>query len=325
LPEDESAMLDCYRGDLNNAKKFSKTQMEKILSYLVKNLNETTERQKMLEKKVEGLTLQNESFILQNQQIIQEVINKNDYTKKLETLLFFILEVIVPKQPYKANNSQSLGGGLIPSGSEFKPGKNNPDSRSTVYKAALDNLGENFLKNLMEKYLDYNTVSSKINDAKILTKLDLPIFSHRSNNLLGSAENECNNINMNNIQNLPNKFNMDDGSVRQHSPNPFHDDFTFTNGVFDTSPNINHIKTDPVDTIGYGLCKIPSDGNYNINSNILGNNMNNHLNLFKSGSFDFHDMFKSETYDEQQNKEHENPQPVLFDESYFSISSSDKK
>jgi uncharacterized protein YbaP (TraB family) len=54
----------------------SKLALEKILTFLIKTLNDTNEKQKVLECKVENLGKQNEEFIIQNQQMIQEIINK---------------------------------------------------------------------------------------------------------------------------------------------------------------------------------------------------------------------------------------------------------
>ena len=54
----------------------SKLGLEKILSYLMKTLTETNDKQKVLEFKVEALGKQNEEFIIQNQQMLQEIKNK---------------------------------------------------------------------------------------------------------------------------------------------------------------------------------------------------------------------------------------------------------
>ena len=42
----------------------------------MKNLNESNNKQKFLEQKVDTLGKQNEEFIIQNQQIFQEIVNK---------------------------------------------------------------------------------------------------------------------------------------------------------------------------------------------------------------------------------------------------------
>jgi hypothetical protein len=59
--------------------------------------------QKQLEIKIERLTKQNEEFIIQNQQMLKEIISKNDYNKKLEAVICFILEMIMSKSKMKNN------------------------------------------------------------------------------------------------------------------------------------------------------------------------------------------------------------------------------
>lgn len=46
------------------------------MSNMIKILNSTNEKQKQLEMKVEMLGKQNEEFIMQNEQMIQELHNK---------------------------------------------------------------------------------------------------------------------------------------------------------------------------------------------------------------------------------------------------------
>ena len=74
-PEEELGLVEYCAKELSG-KKMSKCGVEKIMSYLIKTLNETNEKQKVLEYKVESLGKQNEEFIIQNQQMIQEIINK---------------------------------------------------------------------------------------------------------------------------------------------------------------------------------------------------------------------------------------------------------
>jgi hypothetical protein len=300
LPDDESAMLDCYRTELG-VKKFTKNKMEKILTYLVKNLNETNERQKMLEKKVESLTLQNEGFIIQNQQIIQEVINKNDYTKKLETLLLFILEVIVPKQSYKATPNTAVNNGLISSSNpEFKS-KSGTDPFNNIYKAFYEHLGDNFLKNLIEKLFEYGGIPTK--EGKI------SLLPHRGNNLLSAPDN----TNTNNIMNpssMPNKFSQIEEDNKpafnfKTSPNPYENDFPgFASSIFG-SPYNNAMRSDPVDTV---MLKKSNDSCNNILNN-----------LSRNSSFDYNEIFKAEGFQ----KEEEN-HGIFDDNSYFSISSGER-
>lgn len=74
-PEEEVGLVEYCTKELSS-KKMSKLGLEKVLGYLVKTLNETNEKQKRLESKVEELGKQNEEFIIQNQQMLQEIVNK---------------------------------------------------------------------------------------------------------------------------------------------------------------------------------------------------------------------------------------------------------
>ncbi len=71
--EDDKKLFECIS---DNSKKFSKTEIDAILQYLIKTVNETNEKQKLLEQKVEILSKQNDEFLIQNQQIYQELLNK---------------------------------------------------------------------------------------------------------------------------------------------------------------------------------------------------------------------------------------------------------
>ena len=93
-------------GYCNNSlgKKVTKNSLEKALNYLIKSVNENTDKQRNLEEKVEKLGKQNEDFLLQNQKMLQEIITKTEYNKKLEAVVCFILEMIVKKPTLKGGN-----------------------------------------------------------------------------------------------------------------------------------------------------------------------------------------------------------------------------
>ena len=84
--EDEELGLVEYCTKELNDKKFSRCGVEKMLNFLIKTLNETNEKQKTLEYKCESLGKQNEEFIMQNQQMIKELINKKYYSLILVTI-----------------------------------------------------------------------------------------------------------------------------------------------------------------------------------------------------------------------------------------------
>ena len=89
--------------EIKEDKKITKKNLQNLLAYLTQSVDQNTEMQKQLEIKIERLTKQNEEFIIQNQQMLKEIISKNDYNKKLEAVICFILEMIMSKSKMKNN------------------------------------------------------------------------------------------------------------------------------------------------------------------------------------------------------------------------------
>ena len=89
---------------LNDDKKVTKKNLQHLLTYLMSSIEENTEKEKKLELKIERLSKQNEEFITQNQKILQEIISKGDYNKKLEAVICFILEMFMSKPKIKSNS-----------------------------------------------------------------------------------------------------------------------------------------------------------------------------------------------------------------------------
>lgn len=89
---------------LNDDKKVTKKNLQHLLAYLMNSIEENTEKEKQLELKIERLSKQNEEFITQNQKILQEIISKSDYNKKLEAVICFILEMFMSKPKIKSNS-----------------------------------------------------------------------------------------------------------------------------------------------------------------------------------------------------------------------------
>ncbi len=75
IESDEFNLVEICEKELNS-KKISKTGLEKVMTHMMKILNSTNEKQRQLEMKVEMLGKQNEEFILQNEQMMQELHNK---------------------------------------------------------------------------------------------------------------------------------------------------------------------------------------------------------------------------------------------------------
>ena len=88
---------------LYSNKKITKKNLEILLNYLNNSIETNTRNEKQLEIKIERLSKQNEEFIIQNQKMLQEIISKNDYNKKLEAVICFILEMIMSKPKIKNN------------------------------------------------------------------------------------------------------------------------------------------------------------------------------------------------------------------------------
>ena len=95
--------LGIFNNELKDDKKITKKNLQNLLSYLMQSINENTETQKNLEVKIARLTKQNEEFMNQNKKMLEEIISKNDYNKKLEAVICFILEMIMSKSKMKNN------------------------------------------------------------------------------------------------------------------------------------------------------------------------------------------------------------------------------
>ncbi len=89
---------------LKNDKKVTKKNLQHLLAYLMNSIEENTEKEKLLELKIERLSQQNEEFITQNQKILQEIISKGEYNKKLESVICFILEMFMSKPKIKSSS-----------------------------------------------------------------------------------------------------------------------------------------------------------------------------------------------------------------------------
>lgn len=328
-PQDQEVGLIEYCKKELNSKKISKTNLEKLLSFLMKSLNETNEKQSNLETKVEHLGKQNEEFILQNQQMLQEIINKGEYTKKLETLLFFILEYIIPKHTFKNENKNTLlsssnASNSLVSNNEFKIKTTNENNRSNFVKNALEGLGENFFKTILDKYIEY-TQSNNLKDLNGLglitsnaiasLKQDKPLMLGNESvntNLNSNLNNLAENTHPYNFENTNNMLDDDKNifSMKHNSPNPFIDDFNFSQNNIFNSPSRENFN--------YNMYKIPNENKENseADNNLLADNFP--LNLSRNNSVDLNDYFKNNEDDKKGNF-------IPGDESYFSISSDKNK
>lgn len=168
----------------SNDKKITKKNLENLLNYLNNSIDANTKMEKQLEIKIERLSKQNEEFISQNQKMLQEIVSKNDYNKKLEAVICFILEMIISKP--KINNNLELKNIFL---------LNEPDNQIYNSKNNLDNLSiVNFgmtNKNDINKYYSKNNYIQSGNNldyfqnflSKYLDKSkNKGLFSYKNNN-----------------------------------------------------------------------------------------------------------------------------------------------
>ena len=94
---------------VNNGQKakITKTHLQNLLTSLTHTIDNDTEKEKYLEAKIEELSKQNEEFISQNEKLLQEIITKKEYNKKLEAVICFIFELLKPKTNSKYKNNQN--------------------------------------------------------------------------------------------------------------------------------------------------------------------------------------------------------------------------
>ena len=89
--------------DIKEDKKITKKTLQNLLAYLVQSIEQNSQMERQLEMKIERLTKQNDEFMNQNKKMLEEIISKNDYNKKLEAVICFILEMIMSKSKMKNN------------------------------------------------------------------------------------------------------------------------------------------------------------------------------------------------------------------------------
>ena len=94
---------------INNGQKgkITKNNLQNLLTSLTHTIDNDIEKEKCLESKIEQLSKQNEEFISQNKKILQEIITKKEYNKKLEAVICFIFELLKPKSNTKFKNNQN--------------------------------------------------------------------------------------------------------------------------------------------------------------------------------------------------------------------------
>ncbi len=75
-PEENLGVVELYR---NHSKNMPRDKKEKIISHLMKSLNDTNENYKLLEKKVEIVSKQNETRYKCNKYYKKIIVKSNSY------------------------------------------------------------------------------------------------------------------------------------------------------------------------------------------------------------------------------------------------------
>lgn len=192
----------------NNDKKITKKNLENSLNYLTNSIAINTQMEKELEIKIEKLSKQNEEFIMQNQKMLEEIVSKNNYNKKLEAVICFILEMIMSKP--KIKNNSELKNILL----------SNPQNNTKIE-------GNNYINNLSL----VNSASPKLEINGIFSKNDfnqsgevlepfqnfLNKYLEKSKNSRPFEGNKINNYNSQQISNYNNIFyNMDNNTKNKN-------------------------------------------------------------------------------------------------------------
>lgn len=197
-----------------NDKKITKKNLENLLNYLNNSIEKNTQMEKDLEIKIERLSKQNEEFIIQNQKMLNEIINKNDYNKKLEAVICFILEMIMTKP--KIKNNPELKNILLSNeqpNNKLKLDNNNLDNLSIVnFTSPKNDVNGIFAKNdfaqgggvlePFQKFLNKYLEKSK-NSGLFIGKENNNTFNFKTQQI----SNDNNNI-IFNIDNNSNKMNI---------------------------------------------------------------------------------------------------------------------
>lgn len=253
--------------------------------------------------------------------------------KKLETLLFFIIEILLPKQAFKNSEGKSIinsvgntNGVVIgnpPNEMRSKSMNNNYTSnnfsnvitRNPMAKTNLEGINEGIFKSLFEKLMENNNkkgdfipmlTSSK--EGEILRLAELPGLNYDKN------ENNRPKEESGAIKSFEDEAS---GLFRNPSPNPFLEDLSFAGSNIFNSPqrreNFQFFSQNPT-------------GKSENDENILNDNFNQ-SDIGRNNSIDLNELlYKKEETEEYMKKIHtDNFKDYIFDESYFSVTEDKNK
>ena len=221
---------------MNNNKKVTKHSLEKALNFLIQSVNENSIKQKNLEEKVEKLGKQNEDFLTQNQQMLQEILKKSEYNKKLEAVVYFILELII-KKPKIKNSNNELNNLLSPneiSANDFYPYNFNNYLGKQFESKEIQNNNKNIpmltsANSFSNKEVPMSPIhysqsrKGSIDSLNMPLNLDNSIISNNSNNNFYDLDFKNNNLNNDFFNNNNNLLNTS-GLLSNNNENFFQND-----------------------------------------------------------------------------------------------------
>lgn len=277
----EQALIEYFNNDA--PKKVTKNTLEKTLNCLIKLVNDNSEKQKDLEEKVEKLGKQNEEFLLQNQQMLQEIMSKTEYNKKLEAVVCFILEMIMKKPSLKSGGD--LKNVLI--SKDINTETNIPppiEGESTqiiplhdiiqtklncqIEKPPLSpkNVSKDPFKAFIEKYVERTSGTNPIISPKNDQRKVIPMLAAGSNDItslsLSPIRSRKGSFDINN--NMLNDDLFKNGSMRQITNN--REQIKKENAI-DTNYNLNASFNSEISSVPKNVFDIEFDGNNAENNN----------------------------------------------------------
>ena len=171
--------------------KITKKNIENLLMDLTRNIQINSEKEKQLQIKIERVSRQNEEFMIQNQNILKEITKKNDYNKKLQTIICFIFEMMIKTQKSKNEEMKNY----------LCSGRNDLYQFDiTDYLASKYQINDIILKtdNSSDKVESLESFENFMNlYMEESNKSRLIINNQKSNNIVGNKRKRSENINSN--------------------------------------------------------------------------------------------------------------------------------
>lgn len=168
--------------NLNNktGKKNNKKTLAKTLNALIEKAKRNEKKQNEIESKINILNNANNNLLSENKVILQEISNKTEYNKKLESIVLFVIELLF-KKPSNTINTEQI---------------NSPIANKTDQLILKK---ENDISNFFQRYME---VIKKDNEEEIESKLENSKMDYNLNQIFGSSstlpQDSTENSNINN-------------------------------------------------------------------------------------------------------------------------------